>query len=181
MRSVKPIIICGASATGKSTVASVIFRKLELDGVRQSAGDLFRSIADKEGLTLAELRSLANEDPSIDIAIDRRLLAPARSGDTSVVDGRVLAWLAHQDKLDAHKVLLTVSWTVAARRLAKREQLDVDSARFQIDWRSTEDADRLGKLYGWNQSDESYYDQVIDTETASPEVIADLIISAASL
>lgn len=147
--------------------------------MRPSAGDLFRRYAAEVRMTLEQLRKRATEDPLIDKLIDQCVLEPAQHGQFCVVDGRVLAWLAHREGIPSFKVLLTVPPGVAAFRLAIKDGIRPSEARKRIEARDREDAERLGRLYDWRPDDRSYYDLVIATETFTPAIIAARIIAAA--
>jgi cytidylate kinase len=177
----KPVIICGTSCTGKSTVADLVAKHLNLsDAGRPSAGNLFRRLAKEFNKSLAEMRAAAREDSSIDLAIDEHLLGHIRRREAVVLDSRVLGWLSKKEGLDAFKVLMTVSPLVAAMRFAKRENCHIKDAVDHIFTRDNEDAQRLSPLYRWDPLDTSYYDLVLDTELHAPSVLAAIIVSAAS-
>src|SRR5919112_6241041 len=114
MPSGRSIVINGDLGSGKSTVSSLLARRL---GIRRiSVGDLYREMAQQRGMTALELNLHAELDDKIDHYVDRLQSDIAMSGERLVVDSR-LAWFFFRDALKVH---LITDATVAARRVLGR-------------------------------------------------------------
>lgn len=170
------ITISGVPGSGKTTVARILSQKL---GVRHIyAGDIYRQHAQQLGISLADLNSRAEQDHSIDRALDERMADYAREGDV-VLEGRLAAFVARQQGVDALKVCLTAGDDVRARRVAEREQGDSQAVLVENTARHDSDARRYQAIYGWDLHDSSIYDLVIATDDQHPEAVADQILAAA--
>ena len=58
------VTIGGLPGSGKTTVAKILAEKLRLEYV--NAGDIFRNLAAKKGLTLEEFGIFAENNPSVE-------------------------------------------------------------------------------------------------------------------
>lgn len=100
------ITISGVPGSGKTTVARLVARALDLEHVY--AGDIFRRQAEAAGLTLPEYLRRAESDPSIDRELDRLMSARATKGE-AVLEGRLAAVMADEAGTPALKVFLEAS------------------------------------------------------------------------
>jgi len=81
------ITISGEPGSGKSTIAKALAEKFNLK--LYSEGDFFRELAEEKGVSLLELNKMAEDDPSIDEAVEekaKKLVEEAK--DDFVIDGR---------------------------------------------------------------------------------------------
>jgi cytidylate kinase len=109
----KPIItIAGSLGSGKSSTANRIAEILGYS--RSSTGDFFRSLADQRGITLAEIGTLAETDPTIDVALDDLNRAIGEK-ENVVLDSR----LGFHFIPESFKVYLQVDPSVAAERILR--------------------------------------------------------------
>ena len=169
------ITISGLPGSGKTTVARLLAARLGIPHVY--AGDIYRAEAEARGLSLAELNALAERDHSIDRALDDRMAAQARAGGV-ILEGRLAAFVARQEQVDALKVWLTASDAVRAHRVAGREGANVAAVLAENDARQQSDARRYLEIYGWDLDDTSLYDLLLDSDDRTPEALADVIQAA---
>lgn len=148
----KPIILCGSPAVGKTTVAKFIASKLKLKLI--GGGDILKEIAleegynsvgddwwdTKEGMKFMEERA---GSPEFDKEVDRRLLARAEKGDV-VITSYTLPWLAK----DGVKVWLAGNKKSRAERMAKRDSSSPEECAKVIEERDRENFALYKKLYG---------------------------------
>jgi len=142
------------------------------------AGDLYRREAERRGLSLEQLNELSAEDHSIDRNLDAAMARRAREGDV-ILEGRLAAFIAAQEGVDALKAWLTAGDAVRARRVAQRE--GGDAAGFQLRNRLRHDSDtrRYREIYGFDLRDTSVYDVVMHTDDQTPEALADRLAALA--
>jgi predicted cytidylate kinase len=169
------ITISGTPGSGKTTVARLLTRRLGLPHVY--AGDLYRAEADRRHLSLAEFNRLCERDHSIDRDLDARMAEYARQGG-AVLEGRLAAFIARQEGVDALKVWLTASDETRARRVAEREHGDWRTILDDNRTRNQSDANRYRAIYGWDLADTSLYDLVLHSDDATPEALAEAILTA---
>lgn len=105
------ITISGTAGSGKSTVAKLLAKELDLK--HYSIGDLMRKIAEERGLTLLELSKKAEESPDIDQELDKSQIELGKKQDNFVIDGR----LSFHFIPSSYKVFLKVSDNEAAKRI----------------------------------------------------------------
>lgn len=166
----RKVTIGGLAGTGKDTVGKMLARRL---GVRHfAAGDIFRLLANKRGVSTEELELLAETDTAVDSEVDEhtRLIARTRSG--YVINSR-LGWCFAQQSL---KVLLVSDFEERIRRVAIREGVSYEKAELATLHREAEAQVRFKKYYHLdNFLDIRHYDCVIDTTKLTPEQIVGMI------
>jgi cytidylate kinase len=171
------VTISGKPASGKSTVARLLARKL---GCRHySAGDMQREIARDKGKTISELGEFESQDGSIDRMIDDRLKAIGQSEDSAVVD----AWLAPCFIPNAFHVFLDGEEDVLTRRRLKHKRKeetlpDFEQAKRDMRKRMEVNSKRWKEFYDYDYSDMSNYELVIDTTSIPPKKVVERIIQA---
>jgi cytidylate kinase len=170
------ITISGLPGSGKTTVAQVLSRHLGVPHVY--AGDLYRREAEERRLSLEEFNRLAEQDHAIDRALDAQMADYARRGGV-VLEGRLAAFIALQEHVDALKVCLTASEEVRAQRVSQRENSDSIKVLQENEERQRSDAKRYREIYGFDLNDMSIYDLVLDSDHAVPEALADKILACA--
>ncbi|HVM95787.1 MAG TPA: nucleoside monophosphate kinase [Candidatus Acidoferrales bacterium] len=170
------ITISGTPGSGKTTVARLLSRRLGIPHVY--AGDLYRKEAERRGLSLEAFNRLTEVDHSVDRALDDKMAAYARQGGL-VLEGRLAAFLALQEKVDALKVWLTASDEVRAERVSQREGGDKLALLHVNDARQRSDAKRYREIYGFDLDDTSIYDLKLESDRESPEALAQRILEAA--
>lgn len=169
------ITISGVPGSGKTTVARLVARALDLEHVY--AGDIFRRQAEAAGLTLPEYLRRAESDPSIDRELDRLMSARATKGE-AVLEGRLAAVMADEAGTPALKVFLEASEGVRAERIAGREGGATDQRLREIQDREASDRARYRDIYGVDYHDRARYDLVLSTDDRSPDDLAREIVAA---
>ncbi|MHC1581228.1 MAG: (d)CMP kinase [Methanopyraceae archaeon] len=161
------ITIGGPPGSGTTTMAR---RLAEHFGLRHVyAGQIFREMAKERGMTLEEFSRLAEEDPEIDLEIDRRQREAAEEGDV-VLEGRLAAFVAAGElehvqgpDLADVKIWLKAPLDVRAERIARREGISVEEAKRRIRERERSELKRYREIYGVDPTDLTIYDLVLDT------------------
>ncbi len=168
------ITISGPPGSGKTTVCGLLAERLDLPAV--VFGRLFREMAEEKGMTLADFGSLAEQDPSIDETIDRRILDIARDTDSIILESRLSAQMLVRHGIPAFKVYLDADPLVRAARVGRREDEDLQQAAEAIVRRQASEAKRYLQYYGIDLYDLSVYDMVVDTADKTPDQIVDEIV-----
>jgi cytidylate kinase len=148
------VTVGGLPGSGSTTLAKRIAVNYGLTHVY--AGQIFRGMAQKRGVSLAEFGRMAEEDEAIDVMVDEEQKKLAVDG--TVVEGRVTAYLVDADI----KIWLTAPLPVRVERVQSREKI-VNDITEQIVKRETSERKRYKKYYNINVDDLSVYDLVINT------------------
>lgn len=164
------ITISGLHGTGKSTFARAVSKDFNLRHI--SAGELFRQIAFKRGLTVSELSKLSSKNRSVDDVVDERTRSEAKRGSV-VLDGLLAGWLVKEDA-DV-KIFLVASERVRIERIARREGISYDAAREATLLREGLERRRFNRFYGVDIRDLSLYDLVLNTGLLSVEANIQII------
>ncbi len=168
------IAVAGGPGSGTTTLCRLLAARLGATHVY--AGLVFRGLAAEQGMDVVAFSRFAEGRPEVDEELDRRMIESARTGDV-VLDARLSAWHAARAGVPALRVLLAVRPEVAAQRVARREgRADVDEVRRENAEREASETRRYRDLYGFNPTDRSHYDLVIDSSAASAEEIAQRIV-----
>jgi cytidylate kinase len=104
------ITIAGKLGSGKSSTAKMVAQILNYK--HYSTGDFMRSIANKKGISLAELNKIAETDDSIDKSLDDHNLEIGKM-ENIVLDSR----LGFHFIPDSFKVFLELSPDIASERI----------------------------------------------------------------
>ncbi len=174
MMSAMLVTISGVPGSGKTTVARLLARRLELPHIY--AGDLYRAEAKRRAMTLEEFNRESERDHSIDRKLDDEMAAHARRGNC-ILEGRLAGYLAAADGVDAFKVWLTASDEVRARRVAQRENGDWRRVEEENRARHESDARRYREIYGFNLADTEVYDLVLSSDDRTPEQIVEELVA----
>lgn len=166
------VTVGGEIGAGKSTVAQALARELGLRYL--SAGEVFREEARRRGLSLAALGRLAEQDPSIDRALDALQVEAARGGDI-LIDSRLSGWLIDGDL----RVWLRAPLDVRARRVAARDGVPYETARRDVEVREACERRRYRDIYQIDLQDLTRYHVVLDTALWTPEDIVTVLLHLA--
>jgi len=170
------IAVSGPPGSGKTSLAKRLAGKLGLKYL--SLGGIFRKLAQERKITLEELSRIAEEDASIDRAIDDKAVEEASKG-CIVVDGHISAWTLENT---AHlKVLVMAPIKVRAERIARRDGKSFEDALAEIRVREESEGRRFMKFYGINISDVSVFDLVVNSEKFDEEEVLEIVMSAVSI
>ncbi len=172
---VQTLTVGGLPGTGTTTLCRLLERALQWPYIY--VGQLFREEAVRRGMTLAEFNALAQEDPSIDLAMDEQQLEMLRRGGV-ILEGRLAGWLAHQNHIPAFKVWLVADEDERIRRLVQRDGGDAEAQAASIHDRQSRERDRYARYYGADLTDLSFYDLVLDSTSSQPDELRERILSA---
>lgn len=162
------VALGGPIGVGKSTVARDLAERLGVPVV--SAGEVFRELARRRGVSVTELNRLAENDSMIDRDLDRLQGDLARKG-PCIVESRLSGWMVEADL----KIWLDAPLDIRAARVAGREGQVSDEARRELLIRERSEWLRYKALYGIEFADRSPYHLVIDTSRWEPAVIAEAL------
>lgn len=157
-------------------MARLVARELGLEHVY--AGDIFRRQATAAGVSLEEYARRAEQDHSIDRALDDQMRRRAAEGN-AVLEGRLAAFMAEEVGGPALRVYLDASDDVRADRIAGREGGEAQTRLREIQAREASDARRYREIYGFDYHDRARYDVVLDTDGRTPEELAQRIVERA--
>jgi predicted cytidylate kinase len=136
-------LISGKSEAGKGAASYLGYQYF-------SAGRVFRELAQEKGMKITEFTGLAENDTSIDKAIDLKLAGIGKSREEIVVDAR-MAWFFIEDSF---KVYLQIDIDEAARRIKENPRGDtekynsVEEALSALRYRKESEIKRYRNLYG---------------------------------
>ena len=167
------ITISGTPGRGKSTVAELLDKKLELRYVY--SGMIFREMAEKYKMSLEEFGKYCEGNSEIDKELDARQIEILKKGDV-ILEGRLAGWLAHLNKIPAFKIAIVTDIDTRAKRIVNREKGDVEKRKKEIIKREKSEATRYKNYYNIDLYDMSIYDLVIDSGDKTPAEIVDIII-----
>lgn len=171
MKKIKErIVLSGLAGTGKTTVGKLLAEKLKYEFI--SVGDYSRKSADNYDLDINEFQQKCKKEPELDKQIDKNFQEQCNNREKLVIDYR----LGFKFIKNSFYVLLSVSDEIAIQRIKNsnrpNEKIDSES----ISNRNNEMKNRFMSLYGVDFTDENFYDLIINTDSKSPETIADEII-----
>lgn len=176
MPRVTPLItVSGRIASGTTTVAEHLAEAYGFEMI--SGGDIFRQQAADHGYTLAEYTALAEDDPSIDTELNRRLadIAEAHATGTREPDGtglilesRLAGWIAGE-----HADLRI--WLAAPLETRVERTTDRDETIAEMQAREESEAERYQEYHGIDITDLSVYDLVVNTATFSESMVTHIV------
>jgi len=166
------LTVSGPPGSGKSTTAAALAAEFGIEHV--SGSDIFRSLANERGYSLAEFNELAEEDDEIDRDLDRRLQQIARERDDVLLESRLSGWLA-ADEADV-RIWLDAPLSVRAARIADREDKSVEQAETETEEREASEHERYLDYYGIDISDLSIYDLSINTARWGEDTVFTLLV-----
>lgn len=171
------ISITGDLGSGKSTVCKIISERISAEVI--SVGSIQRAMAKDMGMTTYEFNRYMETHPEIDDKFDTMLKSyDSVFGKNMLFDSR-LAW---NFVPSAFSVYLTVDLKEAGRRVfnANRENegySSAEEAESKLKQRRASEVLRYSTAYGVTLSDMFNYDVIVDSTTATPEEVANLILS----
>lgn len=164
------IAISGKSGCGNTTVSRLLAAKLGFDLVNFT----FRNLAAEQGVDLAAIIELAEEDFTFDRLVDARQVELARSS-RSVVGSRLAIWMLPDADL---RIYLTARAEVRAERIQSREGGDIATVLAFTKARDAKDHERYRRIYAIDNDDFAFADLIINTESFLPESIVEIIAQA---
>jgi len=167
------ITISGPPGSGTTTVAKIVAQKLGLKLI--SAGDVFRQLAAKKGMTVEEFSQYAEENPEIDRLIDQTQKEMAEKEGDVVVEGRLSGWFVKNADL---KVWIFADPEIRYSRIANREGKDLAAVRQETKLREELEKRRYWKFYSIDIDNWTIYDLIINSGSFDAEGVVDLILKA---
>ncbi|MGC9156588.1 MAG: AAA family ATPase [Candidatus Micrarchaeia archaeon] len=177
----EPVLISGLPASGKTTLAEKLAKKL---GLKTASGSqILIELAKEHGYKPATANWWDTPDgmkflherasnPEYDMEVDKRLIEIASKGDV-VITSYTLPWLTDF----GIKIWLEASPEERAKRLAQRDGLSLEEAKEIIKQRDIENKDLYEKLYGIHLgSDFSPFHIVLDVNRLSADEVAKNVI-----
>ena len=169
------ISLAGDLGSGKSTVSNILIERLGAE--YYSTGAIVRSVAEKRGMTVAELNVYMETHPELDHEIDDGIAKLSEVDKLLIIDSR-MAW--HFTK-GTFKVYLTVDLETSAIRIMSANRVGEHSATLEETVNETKarrdsEKKRYLEQYGVDIKDLTNYDLVVDTTAATPEEVAERII-----
>ncbi len=171
------ISLAGDLGSGKSTVSDILIERLGAE--YYSTGAIVRSIASKYGMDVGEFNKYMETHPEIDREIDDGLCALSDEDKLMIIDSR-LAW--HFTK-GTFKVYLSTDTVTSALRIMNANRRGEHKATLEESIEATKarresEKKRYREQYGVDIKDLMNYDLVVDTTVATPEEVADCVVSA---
>lgn len=169
------ITISGSAGSGKSSVATLLARKLGY--THYSAGDIRRSMAKEMGLTLKEFNQLGETEAFTDTKVDDYQRNLGKTEDNFIIDGRLgFHFIPHSIKIFLDADIRTRAERIFNQHRDGENFKTVDEAMEEIRKREKSDILRYQKYYGLNHFEVQHYDFVIDTSKKTAEETAEYII-----
>ncbi|MBT3720695.1 AAA family ATPase [archaeon] len=169
------ITIAGTAGSGKSSVAKLLAKKLNLK--HYSVGDFRREQASKIGLTLYEYNKLGEKKAFTDNIADEWQETLGKNEKEFIIDGRLsFHFIPH-----SYKIFLDADEKVRAQRIfgdtRKTEQFkSFEEALDKVQKRQESDKTRYIKYYKINPFDYKFYDLVVNTTNMSVEEVINFIL-----
>ena len=171
------ISLAGDLGSGKSTVSDILIDRLGAE--YYSTGAIVRSIAEKHGMSVVELNVYMETHPEIDREIDDGLKALSDVDKLLIIDSR-MAWHFTEGTF---KVYLSADAETSALRIMNANRKGEHSATLEETIKETKarresEKKRYFTQYGVDIKDLKNYSLVIDTSHATPEEVAECLLSA---
>ena len=171
------ISLAGDLGSGKSTVAKILIK--ELGAEKYATGEAMRKFADELGMTVGEFNVYMESHPEYDKLIDEGLMALSDDERFLIIDSR-MAW--HFTK-GTFKIYLSTDIETSSLRIMSANRPGEHDATLEETMKNTRlrresEKKRYSELYGVNIKDLTNYTLVVDTTVATPEEIAEVIISS---
>ncbi|MFZ2498635.1 (d)CMP kinase [Methanosarcina sp.] len=167
------ITVSGLPGSGTSTISRLLAEYYELELI--SSGEVFRRIAKEKGMSLSEFGTMAEKDPSIDLAIDKNQRDIIRSQDNLILESRLAGHMA-SGVPNVLKIWIKAPLAVRVKRIQKREKaLSFDEEYKKTVLREKSEALRYINYYNIDIGDLSIYDIVVDSEKWNQYQILDVL------
>ncbi|MFH0927547.1 MAG: cytidylate kinase family protein [Candidatus Micrarchaeota archaeon] len=164
------IAVSGFAGSGKNTVSRLVAQALGWRVVEPT----FKTLAQREGITLMEFQQRAHSDYDIDKKFDEALQEQSREG-KCVIATWLGPWMAPGKPF---RVWLEVPEQVRASRICGREHEGEAQALEHIQRRDADNVERYKNVYGIDITNHSGFDLALDASKKSAQELADEIISA---
>jgi predicted cytidylate kinase len=170
------IIISGQIASGTSTTTELLAEKLDYKYL--DIGKLFRKMAKKRNKNIITYQKIAAKEPQIDKKIDyNTTIEFIKKNKKAVITGKCTPWILEKLNIRSYKIFLKAPEKIRAQRLAKRENIPLQEAFFELIQREKLHSQRWQKEYNIDRKDLSIYDLIINTTNLSPQQVIDKILA----
>lgn len=172
------ITIAGELGSGKSTVSSYLIKNI--DYRIESAGLIFRRLAEQHGMTAKEFNQFIESNPKYDNMVDDTIREMGEKEENIIFDSR-LAWFFVPKSF---KMYMYVDVDTAAERIfndkdrVSESYPDIDTAKKEIIERRQSEILRYKTFYGADINNYKNYDFIIDTSHATKDEVNDLVLSS---
>lgn len=164
------IAIAGLVGSGKNTAGALVAKKLGWTQVEPT----FKTLAEREGISLMEFQEKAKKDETIDLKFDAALRREC-AGKNCVVTTWLGPWMAPGKP---YRVWLDVPQGIRAERIANRDGMTPEAARAHVRRRDEDNRARYKKAYGIDILDHSEFELVVKVRAETAEKIAKTILDA---
>jgi len=168
------ITISGTPGSGKSTIAEILQKKLNIPYVY--SGMLFRKLAEKHNMSLSEFSKYCEQNEQIDRELDNKQVEILKSGNV-ILEGRLSGWLAYQNNINAIKIMINADENIRASRIINREGGSIDQRKQEMKHREKSEQKRYLSSYNIDLLDTSIYDLIIDSSEKTPDEIVIKILA----
>jgi len=164
------VTISGHPGSGTSTLVSGLCQILNWN--KLNGGQVFRDMAEEQGLSLEEFGEKCKEDDSVDQALDNLLVETMLSPDSpEIVESRLSGWWAYKNNLQCPRIWIDVSEQVRAERVVEREGGSIEEQLNLIRERMNSDASRYMQFYDLDINSHMPYTHVIDSDVKNAEEV----------
>lgn len=168
------ITVSSLPGAGSSTAARLLAERLRIE--RVDAGDIWDRVARERGVSVLGLNLAAENDKSIDVALDEKILALARASGDRLLEARLIGWMCHRNNIPAFKIWVACPLEIRAKRIAAREHASVVAMTEETRQREASEAKRYKMYYNIDITNLSIYDSVVDSSEKNPEaIVAEMI------
>jgi len=168
------IAVTGPAGSGKTTLASLISRELEIPLV--STGTIFRQMAEERGMDVLSFNLYAEGKHEVDLELDAAVVEKAREMRNCVVEGRLACAMLRRAGLTVFCIYLDAPPAVRAGRIERREGGNYKEVMERMIEREESERRRFLSIYGVDVKDTSQYELVLDSSTLGPEEICRIAV-----
>ena len=171
------ITIAGDLGSGKSTVANYLINNINYR--IESAGLIFRRLAEQHGMTAKEFNQFIESNPKYDNMVDDTIKEMGAKEENIIFDSR-LAWYFVPKSF---KIYMYVDVDTATERIfndkgrVSESYSDMEVAKKEIIERRQSEVLRYKTFYNIDINDYSNYDFIIDTSHATKDEVNDAVLS----
>jgi CMP/dCMP kinase len=163
------ITIAGPHGSGRTTQAKRLAETFNLRYV--STGTMFREKAQQLGTSISEMSKIAASDDTFDRFLDDRAKEETKKGGV-VLDATLSGWVAEDPDI---RIYLTAPLDVRLKRIADREKRSALEVENETRHRETVELERFLRYYGYNITDLTIYDIVLNTALANEDGVANIL------
>lgn len=172
------ITIAGDLGSGKSTVANHLISNINYR--IESAGLIFRRLAEQHGMTAKEFNQFIESNPKYDNMVDDAIKEMGAKEENIIFDSR-LAWFFVPKSF---KIYMYVDVDVATERIfndtdrISESYSDMATAKKEIIERRQSEVLRYKTFYNADINNYKNYDFIIDTSHATKDEVNELVLSS---